>query len=182
MLSLDEPHAMSFDEWDDWEEKKKREQPVAWFVRRTVPRFFSRKWREWIHEPWYWLKCRVWHRWNVIHIRTLPPTWMDRDDTLLHAAFQIFTDFVEFEEPAEFRYSREEYGGFWDGCEARLKGYDEMHALYNWWKVERPARKEPEEGDGVDWGKELLAADRRWDDEDNAMLKRLVDIRKSLWT
>ncbi len=33
----------------------------------------------WWHDSWYWIKCRLWHRYNVVVCRPLPPTWCDRD-------------------------------------------------------------------------------------------------------
>jgi len=61
---------------------------------------FSRRLRHFcfrLHDAWYWLKCRLWHRYNVVVCRALPPTWCDRDYLLLYAAFQILEDFVQQE-------------------------------------------------------------------------------------
>src|SRR4051812_47476278 len=46
----------------------------------------------------YYLKCRFWRKYNVVKVRSLPPTWVDRDRLLLHAAFQILCDVVEKED------------------------------------------------------------------------------------
>jgi hypothetical protein len=50
-----------------------------------------------IRDLWYKLICRFWHRYNVIICRSIPPTWIDRDELLLCAAFQILEDFVRKE-------------------------------------------------------------------------------------
>jgi len=49
------------------------------------------------HDLWYWIKCRLWYKYNVLKIKTLPPTWNDRDNILVHAMFQILEDFVKKE-------------------------------------------------------------------------------------
>ena len=35
-----------------------------------------------IHDSWYYLKCLLFHRYNVIKVRSLPPTWVDRDELM----------------------------------------------------------------------------------------------------
>ncbi len=52
----------------------------------------------WFNDRWYWLKCRLWHKYNVVTCEALPPTWCDRDHLMLFAAFQILEDFVEREQ------------------------------------------------------------------------------------
>ena len=40
---------------------------------------------------------------KILKINTLNKCWCDRDDLLLHAAFQILVDFVEKEKPGKIR-------------------------------------------------------------------------------
>ena len=125
---------------------------------------------------WYWLKCRLWHRYNVVYISTLPPTWQDRDTVLLHAAFQILTDFVDREQPFDW----------FDVMASNDREYwEEVLRLYAWWTVERPAREDPFAGDGKLTRAKLKAAgeaEDRQEDEDQEMLIRLIRVRKMLWT
>lgn len=79
-----------------------------------------------IHSAWYWLKCALWHRHNVLHIRTLPCTWTDRDTRLEHAVFQILTDFIEQEcSPGWVD---------WDADEQHRTVMAEMLDHVKWWK------------------------------------------------
>lgn len=185
MLDIEKPECATWDQWEEWEAKTKKERPVAYFFRESLPLFFLRSWDRFVHEPWYWMKCRFWYRYNVVRIKTLPPTWCDRDEVLLHAAFQILTDYVEREQPWEFTATPEEiqeaYGGPDECHPSRLQSAAELKSLYHWWTVERLARKEPEDT-GRDWGQKLLAAEKQWNEEDDANLKRLIDIRQTLWT
>lgn len=201
-----EPECLSIDGWEQWEREASKSSPVAWFVRKTVPRWFSRTWRGYVHDPWYWLKCRIWHRHNVVVIRSLPPTWTDRDERILHAVFQLLVDFVEREEHPRGEWSHlnrtreqlvEAYNTAYEECdpeiaagilktaEKRADDWLEIKALYEWWTVERPARKEAPVGpDGYDseWGRASNELDAQRDDEDDAMLHRLIDVRGYLWS
>lgn len=176
-----EPEYQTFEGWEQWERDASRNSPVAWFIRRTVPRWFAQTWRVWVHEPWYWLKCRFWHRHNVLVIKSLPPTWTDRDTRLLHASFQLLADFIEREEPYGIGRTREQliadYDFSYEGCdpeinadirkaaEERADTWQEVQALYDWWKV----RSQSDEDD------DHYA-------EDTEMICRLAKVRKCLWT
>ncbi len=130
--------------------------------------------------------------------------WHDKDEILLHAAFQLLVDYVEREKPAK----RIDWS--WDA--RHRKAWKEIMSLYRWWKQERPARKSGLDRKGVKWpayktekvpGKDLwrwVEPDRKkyaayyrllklswrqeaeWAAEDQQNLHRLVDIREHLWT
>lgn len=114
-----------------------------------------RAWKFCVRDPWYWLKCRVWHQYNVIRIKTLSPTWQDRDRVLLHAAFQILTDFVDREHPFDhFDVMRSQNKDDWE----------EVLGLYAWWTVERPAREDPFAGPTIKFTKAKLKSAGEADD------------------
>ena len=119
----------------------------------------------WLHDSWYWLKCRLCHRYNVVVCKALPPTWCDCDYLMLFATFQILEDFVEREQG---HFYEDVYTLYLDCGEERAReeeaDWDAIRSLYVWWKV----RKNDKYTDDYD--------------EDNAMLKRLIDLRKYLWT
>lgn len=152
------------------------------FHRRRWYRFVTRAWHNYVHEPWYWLKCAVWHQYNVIHVTTLPPTWMDRDTVMLHACFQILTDFVDREHP---------FDHFDTIRSTNRTDWEEVLRLYAWWTVERPCRP-ASYGDVTN--EDLIAAflegrvlkgteiKKQYNDEDQEMLVRLILVRKMLWT
>lgn len=72
-----------------------RKYPIRYFIFTTISAFFSR----YINTPVYEMKCRIWNRYNQVTVKSLPPTWNDRDTLLEHACFQILTDFVDKERP-----------------------------------------------------------------------------------
>ncbi len=94
--------------------------------------------------------------------RKLP--WYDVDGIMLHACFQLLKNFIE----------NETHGYIWDkeaieyGSPERIHEQNlylaEAYALYYWWKHR-----------STDF-------DFEDDEMDQAMLKRLIDIRLTLWT
>ena len=110
----------------------------------------------------YWLKCRFWRRYNVVYT-SLSPTWHDKDYIMLYACFQLLVDFIEKEKPWELTESvyeaYKEYDE--DNARQRQKDWDELYALYIWWKGRND--------------------DSNYD-TDTKMLHRLVELRGHLWT
>lgn len=193
----DMPDALTHEGWDEWEDQSRRKYPVRFFLSETIPRAYWRFWNRFIHDPWYWLKCRLWYQYNVVRIKTLPPTWMDRDQTLLHAAFQVFVDFVEKEKPNEmlqswqehyddYNYPPAEAGSINEFAKKRADDAQSLKDLYRWWTVERPARKCPYDAITDNKNKDqLLAAgdaDVAFENEDTAKLIELCKLRRNLWT
>ena len=72
---------------------------------------------------------------RYLKIHTLKKGWCDKDEILLHAAFQLLVDFVEQEKPGQIID--------WEADELHKKAWKEIMSLYRWWKKERPARKSP---------------------------------------
>ena len=139
-----------------------------------------------------------------LKIHTLEKGWHDKDEVLLHAAFQLLIDFIEQEKPDRIVN--------WNANALHRKAWKEIKLLYAWWKKERPARKSPlhnkrikhpplkfERVPGSDLQrmaesdkrkfanyyralKEHWKLEQKWEEEDQRNLHRLIDIRKSLWT
>ncbi len=141
---------------------------------------------------------------RYLKIHTLEKGWCDKDEVLLHAAFQLLTDFIEKEKPETIID--------WNADELQKKTWKEIKLLYNWWKKERPARKSPLEDKRLKhppWKfkkipgsdlREMVEPDKKkyanyyraleehwkleqkWEKEDQRNLHRLINIRKFLWT
>lgn len=93
---------------------------------------------------------------RILKIHSLPNSrnWIDRDYLMLHACFQILTDFIE-KENGDSNCDYEENKEF----------VDEVRFLYDWWKIRRD--------------EESLDIEFEKDDE---MLIRLMKVRTQLWT
>jgi hypothetical protein len=127
--------------------------------------------------------------------------WTDKDHVMLHACFQLLVDFIEQEKPqtiVDYRHDRRQ-----------RKEWKELRSLYRYWKVERPRmqrevdralgrwsakyryRFEPSP-DGQSSRMVVLSQDkaagrrhwqleRRFDEREDEMLRRLIAIRRHLW-
>jgi len=60
-----------------------------------------------------------------LKITTLDKGWHDKDEVLLHAAFQLLTDFVEGERPEKIVD--------WDFDGQHKVVWAEINSLYKWW-------------------------------------------------
>lgn len=140
---------------------------------------------------------------NVLRLRGLRPKsrWTDKDHVMLQACFQLLVDFIEQEKPQaiiDYRHDRRH----------RMQ-WCELQALYRYWKVERPRmqrevdralsrwsakyryRLEPNP-DGQSSRMVVLSQDkaagrrhwrleRRFEKQEDEMLRRLIAIRRHLW-
>lgn len=156
-------------------------------------------------DAWYYLKCALWHKYNRVHVKTLPPTWCDRCTLLPHAMFQILRDFVD----------RECSPGIvdWDSDDDHRKARAKMNELLNWWdntylkfdccegydiskcmpEEERNTPIKDENGKIVAYEWNSNDYEKQFFDEANrkeeamrqeltCKLKELIDLRDYLWT
>jgi hypothetical protein len=72
---------------------------------------------------------------NRLIIHTLSPGWHDKDEVMLHAAFQLLADFMEQESPDKHID--------WSHNAVHRRAWKEIRDLYQWWKEKRPARRSP---------------------------------------
>lgn len=151
----------------------------------NIPHYHFGKRFSRIRDFFYWLKCKLFHPYNVVKITTLPPTWTDRPEVMLHANFQILVDYVEGEEP--FKVLN------WDWCEEKKRSpRAEIESLYNWWKFERQKKIDSiAERFSVEYqargltnlAQSLLDEETAiYEKEDEENLIRLMKIRRILWT
>lgn len=89
-------------------------------------------------------------------IETLPDenNWIDADTVMIHACFQILTNYIEIENALDII-----------NYEAHKDFVDEVNALYDWWKVRR---------------KKVHCKDTEHHIDDSYLL-RLMKIRTKLW-
>lgn len=141
---------------------------------------------------------------KILKIHTLEKGWCDRDQIMLHAAFQLLVDFVERENPGQTVD--------WNSEPEHKHAWKEIRALYKWWTQTRPIRRSPLDEKGLrkppmrwkkvpgsdcqqllDYDKKQYAAydaalkkhwrlQKKWDEEDQRNLYRLIEIRQFLWT
>lgn len=96
---------------------------------------------------------------SCLKIENLTDDWCDKDVVILYACFQILKDFVEKEDWLEHID--------WEHTEETKNAKAEIQFLYDW----RLKRVKAEND-----------LDEKQYSEDNLMLKKLIDVRKHLWT
>ncbi len=139
-----------------------------------------------------------------LKITTLSKGWHDKDEILLHAAFQLLTDFVEKERPDKIVD--------WDFDDQHKNAWAEIKGLYKWWTKTRPKRRTPLDDEQLkrppfkfkkipgskmrrlvrpdeekyapyyEALKEDIRLENEWYEEDQRNLHRLIEIRGFLWT
>lgn len=134
-------------------------------------------------DTYYKLKNFLFHPFNVLRIKTLKRTeYVDRDTVLLHASFQVLVDYVEQElfsmnetdniDDLEMIFESWEEELIQYNSEEQIHYNKETIFLYRWWK-KYPIKKVKV------WD---ITEDAIFPLEENQMLIRLINIRKSLWT
>ena len=104
---------------------------------------------------------------NFLKIESLDEGWCDKDHVLLHACFQLLSDFVEKEMQVQ------DYPD-WNASVESRNARKEIEELYAWWQQRK--------NDEIMERSTSSGEDRGIYTKDNAMLKRLVEIRMHLWT
>jgi len=104
---------------------------------------------------------------NLLKIDGLSDRWCDKDHVLLHASFQLLTDFVEKEMMVQ------DYPD-WNATEETKNARKEMEELYVWWQAWRTER--------ITGTSTSFKEDHDNYLQENEMLKRLIDIRMYMWT
>ena len=137
-------------------------------------------------------------------VRTLRAGWHDKDEVILHAAFQLLADFMEQESPDKHID--------WSHDAVHRRAWKQIRDLYQWWTRKRPNRRTPLDSKRITKpplrfekiagtklrrlmtpDKKRYAAyyralnrharlDQKWHSEDQRNLHRLINIREFLWT
>lgn len=182
---------------------------TLWRPREILNRIRLKYWRliPYEYRPsnlFYGFKCWLTRPYTTIKGRYLPHTWCDRDQVLLHTAFEILSQFIEREcSPGNVDwYSKERPPKIIvNGVEKHIR--DEMQELYDWWhliynkkyveeqeKIDEKINSYIYRNNLSDVEKELRNKffDHACNIEDSIakeekeMLMRLVDIYQYMWT
>lgn len=97
---------------------------------------------------------------NLLKIETLNDEWLDKDMVILHACFQILSDCIEKENLFTGHVD-------WTYDDEHKNAKNEIEDLYNWWNKRKVCNYNSE--------------DFQYE-EDNQMLKKLIEFRQYLWT
>lgn len=181
----------------------------------------------WINNIIWWFKYRITHRYHIISLKSKEYGyhigWLNRDQALLIASFNILKDFVEKELSPEYFDNlkpplKEECPspGEYEDCFEQYQAMAEIKELYDWWTNDRPLahamvqkgwesyceqfpldfEQFPLDFDDknnnfgfyvdnsarIEAGKCLVNMEDGLYTKDDQMLKRLIAVRKHMWT
>ena len=204
------PFALSFDDWDLWKEKQRKERPWRYWMSDTV----LRKLQNLIYYPsdlWYGrIRCYIKNRYltQTHNLKTglKKGEWYDLDTRILHGLFNELVEFVEVELSHLSKWDRNKKYKFKNGrCIEAAYDYFEwannlpedygpqkedsikIKELYEWWTKQRPYRDDPlmtitKKSHGKEYYKLIDSIEKDYEKEDTAKLIELIKIRSSLWT
>jgi hypothetical protein len=154
----------------------------------------------------YWFLYRLTrkHRYHIVRTG-LPPGYYDEDTRMLHACMACLCRYIEASGGADsldawsaelraMSVRSEKFPGEHEHNVRQAARQEEAVAIYRWWTIGKPEdEKRQEELLGV-WGEShgtlgyeerretLSAIEVKIAEDEQAMLRRLIDIRPSLWT
>lgn len=186
------PKSLSFDDWEKWERKKKKDYPVRWFFFEAIPdkiysfNSFIKKWH-------WWVRYRTFDKYHVVDTK-LSPQYYDVDTLMIHSCFSLLERFVDEEKGLETIN--------WDWNLEHRMVEKEIIFLLNWWRGRKERERiwevnNPEPSIGEDdfswtsrgkpkewkeWARKYLEQEETWKSEDTEMFIRLIKIRNYLWT
>lgn len=203
------PFALSFDDWDVWKEKQRKERPWRYWMSDTV----LRKLQNLIYYPsdfWHSMRCYLRNRFitQTHNLKTglKKGEWHDLDTRILYGLFNELVEFVEIELSHLSKWDRNKKYKFKNGrCIEAAYDYFEwannlaedygsqkedsikIKELYEWWTKQRPYRDDPlmtitKTSHGKEYYKLIDDIEKDYEKEDTAKLIELIKIRRSLWT
>jgi len=183
------PKVATMREFRDVDSYNKKNHPLQFFLKDTVPDWFSYK-KFYLREKMWEFKHKYIpkHKYHIVN-SGLPSGYHDIPELMLWTTFSFLIRYIESEECFK--------NIVWDDHSEHLCVESELMDLYEWWKNQRPKREEIEKnlysqisshvlGEGTEEDmqiyKELNKLEIFWKEQDIYNLKRLVSIKDFMWT
>jgi hypothetical protein len=99
-FGVDKPFALEWGGWEKWEEKVKKEKPLAFFLTETFPDFIddvARYIPTPIDDIRYYCRNRFYRKTHVLPTGFKPGEYHDLDERILHGIMNGLVDYVEVE-------------------------------------------------------------------------------------
>lgn len=156
---------------DGKEYKSWDELVAAWKAEEKLWPWYKKLYFAWLRGPfwpskiWYWIRCHTFTRYHILDMRNKEYKYgyADPRSLVVYACFKILVDFIDLEKPREricLETDAKEGGGHW------TRALNEMDVLYKYWKEDRY----------------LIEDYMKREDQDQVMLKRLIEVREYMWT
>lgn len=191
------PYALEFDAWGTWNSDFKSKYPKTYFLTEelldSIQNFIMYP-SDVYHNIKYYCKNRFIDKTHIVSTGAKKGQFLDHEKRMLNAIMNILVDFVENDSSIEHLtwetslVHDEDWGVFpedphYGTLTEQALGAQTFLEVYNWWKVVRPARKDPYEDyeKGSDW-RITANLEQAYHDEDNLMIEKLIKYRHRLWT
>jgi hypothetical protein len=139
---------------------------------------FPRKIKDWYYDNIYY---RLFPG-NTFKIKTLSRHYHDERELLIHAVFQVISNFVESHPEKYVDYSQDDWKSWWAECKEIYKWWKRYDKIVKSWEKRHDLnRKALYEVDKETWLREEIRLDKEQSDELEKMLIRAIKIRDGLW-
>lgn len=123
------PLSLPTGEWKKWADKVSKKWPFQYLIREISKNIYKFCYF-WTKNKFNYYKCKLFTPFNIIKLRSLPPTYNDTDIILESALEQLFIDYIEIEKPFEVLS--------FDENEDSKKLKEKLLKIYNYFKIDRP--------------------------------------------
>lgn len=159
-LRVPRPNTGTWQEWEEWEIKARKDHPIRYFLFDTMLTKISVWNSRYIGGAKDWIRYRTYNRFHVISPKTLKPGYHNTQERILHAAFGELVSYVEGslgyrgwpwqlkKQPRKTKANLKKYGLEyleWEINDPTVPAHQkekakEIKALYHWWTEARPKR------------------------------------------
>lgn len=178
--------------WSEWKTRISKVCPVQFYVREELLSDLKGWLKFWkIKDLWYYYKCKFFHPYNVLYLKTLPPTWADEDTLLTHGMFEVLRRFMEqmpnerhdydliYEEENACGMTQEEWE-VW--AQPRREFWKEISQVWDWWNKREERESQMNKAYKIeDDYKTVHKLEDRFEKEEDWALQTIVKHRGGLW-
>lgn len=191
--------------WEDYNDLIQQKYPVRYFLLDRLPFWISCRWKWYVKNSWYWLKCQLLpsHKFHLLDLRQPKKNdplayrygWLETDHQMEYALFNILNNFVKHQMDHWYCPSEEEVKSEPHNTNQR-NAWLETKAIHQWWNIDRLQEEKTYDEALTRWSEAKKNGDPSkklfWDelhdiqqanaDKLEEMMIRLIKVRKSLWT
>ena len=181
--------------WKKYNEEMRKDYPIKFFLYYTFNYWFSSNIIKPISDFKYWIRSHTIRKYHLLDLRSkvfdYNYGWLDSDTKMLLAIMKIMEDFIIEQDTANrLVWLKEES----EKTKSDPQNYDysddikrckDLLAIQKWWRVERAENWKvlyDKCGDKSIGHKNYFEMENELVKEDDDVMKKLIDMRGSLWT
>lgn len=171
--------------WKVHYSEMKEKYPIRYFINRYIPRFFKKYIIRPLDNFKYWIVSHTIRKYHLLDLRNndYKYGWVDSDSQLLYASMAIMENFIiEQDTNSRLIWLNEELLKDPDCKEFNwnesIKFCEDLLHIQKWWRIERTKNIELSFS-GPEYGLEF---DEKCYNQDDEMMKKLIDMRDRMWT